>query len=124
MACQLLMKALILTVDVSRLSFAELTALRAQLDQQIAEKRSEELKVLTDGFVKKLEAAGFTADEGMQALRPYLAGSGRKANQGAAAPVLFRDPSDPTNTWSGRGRAPRWLQDHIAAGRSKEEFKA
>ena len=30
--------------------------LSKQLEQQIAEKRSEELKVLVDGFAKKLEA--------------------------------------------------------------------
>lgn len=45
-------------VDVSRLSYAELVALRKQLDHQIDEKRGEELKVLVDGFAKKLEAGG------------------------------------------------------------------
>lgn len=113
-----------MNVDVSKLSFAELMLLRKELDEQISGKRSEELKVLTDGFAKKLEAAGFTAEEGMQALRPYVTSSSKRSSQaGTEAPVLYRDPNDPTNTWSGRGRPARWLQDYLTAGRSKDEFK-
>lgn len=26
----------------------------------------------------------------------------------------YRDPSEPTNTWTGRGRQPRWLVTKIA----------
>src|SRR5262249_33492269 len=34
----------------------------------------------------------------------------------------YRDPADPSNTWSGRGRMATWLQHYVAAGRSKDEF--
>jgi DNA-binding protein H-NS len=33
--------------------------------------------------------------------------------------VKYRDGE---NTWTGRGRMPRWLTAHEAAGRSKDEF--
>jgi len=39
------------------------------------------------------------------------------------APVKFQDPLAPENTWSGRGRTPRWLEAHEAGGRSREEFR-
>ena len=32
--------------------------------------------------------------------------------------VLFRDPADPSHTWSGRGRAPTWM-----GARNKEQFR-
>lgn len=32
--------------------------------------------------------------------------------------VLFRDPRDPSHTWSGRGRQPRWM-----GTRNKEQFR-
>jgi len=32
-------------------------------------------------------------------------------------PVKFRDPDNPANTWTGRGRNPRWMK-----GRPKEQF--
>ncbi len=49
-----------------------LLARRAELDQAIAERRVEELKVLADGYAKKLQMNGFAIREGMDALRPYL----------------------------------------------------
>lgn len=111
-------------LDVSKLSYAELLQVSKKLEQQITEKRDEELKVLVDGFAKKVQAAGFTVDEALVALQPYTASTKRKSSQtGSAAPVLYRDPSNPDNTWSGRGRAARWISDYEAAGRSREEFK-
>jgi DNA-binding protein H-NS len=41
-----------------------------------------------------------------------------KPRRGTVA-VKYRDGE---NTWTGRGRMPRWLTAHEAAGRSKEEF--
>ncbi|WP_431257533.1 H-NS family nucleoid-associated regulatory protein [Roseateles chitinivorans] len=112
------------TVDVSKLSYAQLLELSRELEHKITEKRDEELKVLVDGIAKKLEAAGFSVDEALVALQPYASGAKRKTTQaGATAPVLYRDPSNPGNTWSGRGRAARWLSDYEAAGRKREEFK-
>lgn len=112
------------TPDISRLSYAELVALNKQLEQQIYEKRGEELKVLVDGFAKKLEAAGFSVAEGVEALRPYLPRSAEVKRAGSGqAPVLYRDPANPQNTWSGRGRAAGWLAAYEEQGRSRDEFK-
>jgi DNA-binding protein H-NS len=44
--------------------------------------------------------------------------SSSKPAKGAVA-VKYRDGE---NTWTGRGRTPRWLTAHEAAGRSKDEF--
>jgi DNA-binding protein H-NS len=35
----------------------------------------------------------------------------------------FRNPNDPSITWSGRGRHPRWLNELIAAGRAINDFR-
>ena len=34
----------------------------------------------------------------------------------------YRNPDNSSETWSGRGREPRWLSEKIAAGRRREEF--
>jgi DNA-binding protein H-NS len=45
-----------------------------------------------------------------------------------AEPVVrapkFTNTENPAQTWVGRGRRPRWLKDHLAAGRSLDEFRA
>ncbi len=51
---------------------ADLQRLLAQTDAAIAERRVEELKVLADGFARKLAVNGFSVKEGIEALKPYI----------------------------------------------------
>lgn len=41
----------------------------------------------------------------------------------APGTVKFQDPAHPENTWSGRGRMPKWLAKAIAEGNSKEAYR-
>ena len=34
----------------------------------------------------------------------------------------YRNPQNPLQEWTGRGLAPRWLKELIAAGHSKDDF--
>ncbi|WP_158218841.1 H-NS histone family protein [Roseateles aquatilis] len=111
-------------VDVSKLSYVELVELSKKLEEQIQGKRTEELKVLADGYIKKIEAAGFSVVEAVEALQPYIGARGfTKTKPASTAAVLYRDPANAENTWSGRGRTARWLADYEAQGRSRDEFK-
>ena len=51
---------------------AELQRKLAEVDAAIAERRVEELKVLADGFARKLAVNGFSVKEGIAALKPYV----------------------------------------------------
>ena len=35
----------------------------------------------------------------------------------------FRNPEDPSITWSGRGKHPRWVDDLLAAGGAMDDFR-
>jgi DNA-binding protein H-NS len=35
----------------------------------------------------------------------------------------FRNPNDSSETWSGRGKQPRWIIELLAAGRKIDDFK-
>lgn len=54
------------------LSLQELRARLETTNRAIAERRVEELKVLADGYAKKLSMNGFSVREGIDALKPYL----------------------------------------------------
>lgn len=44
-------------------------------------------------------------------------------DQRRVVPIKYRDPHNPENTWTGRGRMPRWMTAAIAeAGARKEDF--
>ena len=35
----------------------------------------------------------------------------------------YRNPADPSETWSGRGKMPRWLKAQIGSGRVIDDFR-
>ncbi|MGJ7573269.1 hypothetical protein ACSFBX_22280 [Variovorax sp. RB2P76] len=93
---------------------------RAELEFALQSKRGEELKVLADAYAKKLEAAGFTITEGVEALAPYdkAAGKKKRAPRGSVSKeakpyvkgTVYKDPKSAA-TWTGgtKGRQPPWL---------------
>ncbi len=46
---------------------------------------------------------------------------GKKANGNGIA-VKFRNPQNPTQTWTGRGKAPRWLTALEKQGANRSQF--
>ena len=113
------------TPDVSKMSFAELQKLVQEAQARLSEKRDEEIKVLADGYAKKCEMAGFSIQEAIAALEPYLPTKQKRAPRKVSEPVQrvrYRDPANSDNTWSGRGRPARWLQEYLNKGAKKEEF--
>ena len=62
------------------LAMADLQRLLAQTDAAIAERRVEELKVLADGFARKLAVNGFSVKEGIDAMKPYVGKNLRPAS--------------------------------------------
>ena len=36
--------------------------------------------------------------------------------------IKYRNPKDHTQTWSGRGKSPRWLQEILNQGGSLDNF--
>jgi DNA-binding protein H-NS len=63
-----------------------------------------------------------------QRLRQLRSPSEKPREKGARRPYppvhpKFRNPRKPQETWSGRGKQPRWLTKYIQAGRKLDEFK-
>ena len=49
---------------------------------------------------------------------------GTRRNRRKYPPVLpkFQNPADPTETWAGRGKQPRWLVSQLKAGKKINDF--
>jgi DNA-binding protein H-NS len=114
--------------DIENMDEAELRELigRAQkaLDRIVAKRARRTLK----------EARRLAAEVGFEATfaKPGRGEgrSGRKASDTkAAAPSTrakvapkYRNPDNPAETWTGRGRQPRWVQAALTGGRSLSDF--
>jgi len=97
---------------VAGTSRAKLTDRRRRTERFDAKKRKVALGRLRKEMVQLARSHGFSLDD--------LFGRGGKAKGHVA--VKYRDPKSPGNTWTGRGRMPRWLAEAIRVGRKREDF--
>jgi DNA-binding protein H-NS len=47
---------------------------------------------------------------------------GKGSRGKATVAVKYRDPKNPENTWTGRGRMPRWMSAATKTGKKKHDF--
>ena len=45
-----------------------------------------------------------------------------KSKKTSAVSSKYRNPQNPLQEWTGRGLAPKWLKEFLAAGQKKEDF--
>ncbi|MEO6171060.1 MAG: H-NS histone family protein [Lysobacter sp.] len=122
-----------MTIDIESLSSKELTALISQAKKrkttltkrkpitqvrkrlnQIAKTEGYSIAELFGGASSK---ATSTAGASTRASAPRKA---RKAT-GKVAPK-YRNPDNANETWTGRGRQPRWMTAFTDAGRNRDDF--
>lgn len=82
------------------------------LQQAEAARRAEIASVVADIHARMKEYGITLAD---------LKGGPKKGKSRGAVAAKYRNPAS-GETWSGRGRAPRWLAEQLAKGRSRDEF--
>jgi DNA-binding protein H-NS len=49
--------------------------------------------------------------------------NGQAKKKTAKVAPKYRNPDDPGQTWTGRGRKPNWLVAELEAGRDQEDFR-
>ena len=95
--------------QLEKMSLKELLALEAKIKSSIDEKRVSERAEMRAKIEDMARASGFSAAE--------LFG-GRRGKGGKIAPK-YRNPKDPSQTWTGRGRRPLWI---VEAGGNIQRF--
>ncbi len=92
-----------MTVDLEKLSLAELSKLEDELHAAKADRKAQERDAIKAKLAEQAIAAGFTIEE--------LFGK-RGKSRGKVAPK-YRNPKNASETWTGRGRRPRWLESAL-----------
>ncbi len=107
-----------MAVDIKSLNHSQLNDLisKAQLRQQ--ELRKEKVSKLRDKIQALIKAEGFTFEDVFGHAR---AGKGVRRSGGTVAPK-YRNPANPEQTWSGRGKRPRWFNDALKAGKKEKDL--
>lgn len=99
-------------VDYHALSLRELKALRKEVERALEAHEQRRKAEALAAVEAALRERGFTIDELMAHRSSKLAGT--------KVPPKYRDPVDASNTWSGRGRAPRWFEEAVRSGTSAD----
>lgn len=100
-------------INLEKMTLPELKDLRKKLDKAIAgyeERRRQEAIAAAEAAARE---KGFSLSE--------LAGNVKKSRKPVTS-AKFRNPDDPQQTWSGRGRQPAWFKEALASGKTEEEL--
>jgi DNA-binding protein H-NS len=105
-------------IDLKTLNHNQLTDLisRARLRQEELEK--EKVVKLREKINALIQSEGMNADEFFgQGNR-----GGRGKNKGIKVKPKYRNPLDPNQTWSGRGKRPRWFVAALNDGKTEKDM--
>ncbi len=108
--------------DLESLSHAELQALAEKVQQRMGKLQRNRRSEVRSKVQKLIKDEGFTFDE------LYGTGSGARSKKAAggkqktSVKPKYRDPADATQTWSGRGKRPRWFQAAINSGKKESDL--
>ena len=74
---------------------------------------------------EKIIAEKNLLEKRLSALKPVASSEPRSRERRPYPPVFpkFFNPEDPSQTWAGRGKQPRWLLEKLKSGRDVDDFR-
>ncbi len=102
-----------MAIDLNDLSLKELKDLQSQVAKAISSFEDRRKKQALAELEEKARAMGFSLAE--------LTGS-TPVRKRTPAVAKYANPSDKSDTWSGRGRKPRWFVAALAAGKKPDDL--
>jgi len=105
-----------MAIDLSSMSSQELDALMLAAAEQKKRKLREKIGEVRRKVIALAKDEGYTIDELFGSAKPSD-GERKKVEP------KYRNSANPSETWSGRGRRPRWMEALIATGKKQDDFK-
>lgn len=102
-----------MSIDLTGLSLKDLRDLQSRVTKEISGYEERRKKNAIAELEEKAKEMGFSLAE--------LTGAASIRKRAPAVPK-YSNPDDPSETWSGRGRKPRWFVDALMAGKSPEDM--
>jgi len=110
--------------ELQKATFDELLELKVKVDDLLRSRQGEEIYTLRNKVTAASSALGISLTElfGLSK-KPDPEPKERKRRE---VKVKYRNPDNPEETWSGRGRPPQWMQAKLDgnAELTKEHFQS
>ncbi len=98
-------------VKLDKLSIKELNEVLQEAEKQIETRKKTELKTIRKQVKELIKDNGYTPADIFPALK-----STTKVETKKVAPK-YRNPKNADQTWTGRGRKPKWVEEHLNKGK-------
>jgi DNA-binding protein H-NS len=107
--------------NLSSLSIDELWAFHEEVGTMLSERITAEKSELEKRLAKLNRSS---VSDNVTVKRAVLQSGERRPARRKYPPVLpkFQNPTNPTETWAGRGKQPRWLVSQLKAGKKINDF--
>ncbi|NNG23843.1 H-NS histone family protein [Telluria aromaticivorans] len=102
--------------DLSKYSLAQLRALEVQVIDELKTQHFLSISKAREQILHIARNAGLSEMQ-LRAIKVP-----KMPKQGTAQ-VKYRNPEDPNQQWSGRGRQPAWVKAWVASGKPLEDAK-
>lgn len=110
-----------MAVNVDSLNIKQLNDLIARAQQRIEVLNGEKAAKTRAKLASLAKAEGFTLEELFGAKRGPK-GKGGKAKIKRVVKPKYRNPANPSETWAGRGKRPRWFNAALKAGKKLNDL--
>jgi DNA-binding protein H-NS len=100
-------------INLEKMALKDLLDLETRLQRAIAVARERERSEIKQRVENLVQNAGFSVTE--------LFG-GRGSLKGRTVAAKYQNPENKNETWTGRGRKPRWLTAKLDKGAKLEDF--
>jgi DNA-binding protein H-NS len=106
-----------MAIDLNTMSSQELDDLITAAAEQKRRVQRERIGEVRKKLIALAKEEGYSIEE--------LFGEGRKASaaKGRPVPAKYRNPDNAQQTWSGRGKRPRWFVEALDAGRKENDLR-
>jgi DNA-binding protein H-NS len=97
-------------MDLTTLDYPQLIALKNDVERELHSREAEEKSKAKRQILDLMKTYGLSAEEVLSKVK----------TERAPVEPKYRNPDDASQTWSGRGRKPVWVQQQLDAGESLE----
>ena len=103
--------------DISNLSVEELKRLQVEAEALIASKKDQAVEDAYNQILDIADKVGLSIEQILE----YGSSKRKKGTRKSVEP-RYRSKSNPSETWTGRGKQPRWLVAELEKGAKLEDF--
>ena len=108
-----IMQEIVIRMDLDNLSLKELKDLQSKVAKAIESYKDRQKRDAIAKLEEQAREMGYSLSE-LTASMPK--------RRSTVSPAKYANPDNPADTWTGRGRKPKWMIDALKQGKSPEDM--